>query len=158
MLPHSSFIPLLPMATIPALHDSPQTLLFPPARSDQSVLTLLTLPNPKRQSSHHMYKCTNNLECRMRCEVGLQKIDGSAAHFQMLPVKSPPLGSGPPLPLIDRQIRLVELQHNQVAGGDVDRADVACPGADLMLLHDDVGVELVAERLPLLVARYMTCA
>src|SRR5947209_2295464 len=46
-------------------------------------------------------------------------------------------------PLIDGQIRLVELQHDQVAGGDVDRADVAGPRAVGLLLFDDVGVELL---------------
>src|SRR5262245_63446778 len=56
------------------------------------------------------------------------------------------------LALVDGQEGFVELEHNEVAGGDVEEADVAGPGAVGLLVLDDVAVELVAERLPVLVA------
>ena len=52
--------------------------------------------------------------------------------------------------MIDGEVTPVELHHDQVAGGHVDRMDLALPVTVGPLLADDAIVEPIAKRLPLL--------
>ena len=56
------------------------------------------------------------------------------------------------LALVNRQQAAIQQQHDQITGGDINRADIAGPAAVCILFTDDLVVQLVAKRSPLLLA------